>query len=104
MTMAMTRLITADELLEMDLEPGRYDLIDGALYHLAPAGGGHGQTTLMTTLPVGNYVVANDFGIVFAAETGFILDENPDVVVARTSRSCGAAGWIRAAMGAVSFA
>lgn len=80
--MAITRLITADELLEMDLEPGRYDLIDGDLYQMAPAGDGHGETTIMITIPVGVHVLANDLGRVFAAETGFVIGEDPDIVVA----------------------
>ena len=80
--MAITRLITADELLEMDLPPGRYDLIDGELYHMAAAGGGHGRLTMRITLPVGNHVVGHDLGELFAAETGFVLAEDPDVVVA----------------------
>lgn len=80
--MAITRLITADELLEMELPPGRYDLIDGELYHMAAAGGGHGRLTMQITLPVGNYVVGHGLGEVFAAETGFVLAEDPDVVVA----------------------
>lgn len=80
--MAITRLITADELLEMDLEPGRYDLIDGDLYHMAPAGDGHGRTTLRVTLPVGVFVERHGLGEIFAAETGFVLSIDPDVVVA----------------------
>ncbi len=80
--MAITSLITADELLEMDLEPGRYDLIDGDLYQMAPAGDGHGETTINITIPVGVHVRANDLGSVFAAETGFVIGEDPDIVVA----------------------
>ncbi len=80
--MATTRLITADDLLEMELEPGRYDLIDGELYHMAPAGEAHGHITMNVILPVGSFVRLHDLGRVYAGEAGFVLARDPDVVVA----------------------
>lgn len=80
--MAITRLITADELLEMELEPGRYDLIDGELYRMPPAGQEHGDVQANLFLPIGTFVQANSLGRTYSGETGFRLSEDPDVVVA----------------------
>lgn len=80
--MAITRRITADDLLTMELPPGRYDLIDGELYHMAPAGQEYGDVQTNFFLAIGNLVLANNLGRTYAGETGFILATDPDVVVA----------------------
>lgn len=80
--MTATHPITADELLLMDLPPGRYDLIDGELYQMAPAGQEHGDIQSNTFRAIANFVAANRLGRTYSGETGFRLSGNPDVVVA----------------------
>jgi Uma2 family endonuclease len=72
--------MTADELLTYPHDNQRLELIKGELRTMAPAGGEHGALTINVTLPVGAYVRANGLGVVFGAETGFILARDPDTV------------------------
>jgi Uma2 family endonuclease len=74
------QLLTADDLLQMPDDGFRYELIDGELRKMAPAGSEHGRVVLKVTIPLGQFVEANDLGVVFAAETGFRLRANPDTV------------------------
>lgn len=77
-----TRLMTADELLRLPRGEHRYRLIKGELITMSPAGSEHGALVVNMTLPLAQYVKANDLGIVFGAETGFKVAENPDTVLA----------------------
>jgi Uma2 family endonuclease len=73
--------MTADELFTYRGEPGcRYELIDGELVEMAPPGGEHGETTSTAGWLITNFVRSNKLGVVYAAETGFRLRENPDHV------------------------
>jgi Uma2 family endonuclease len=74
------QLLTADDLLQMPDDGFRYELIDGELRKMAPAGSEHGRVVLKVTIPLGQFVEANDLGVVFAAETGFRLRADPDTV------------------------
>jgi len=76
-----THLLTAEELLELS-ENGRYELVKGVLLTRSPAGAAHGAVTINLTLPISAYVKAHNLGVVFAAETGFKLESNPDTVLA----------------------
>lgn len=49
---------------------------------MSPAGEEHGAVSLNLALELGMYVKANKLGIVYAAETGFKLESNPDTVLA----------------------
>jgi Uma2 family endonuclease len=75
-----TRLVTADDLLRMPDDGNRYELVDGELRKMAPAGGQHGRVVLKVTVPLGQFVERNNLGVVFAAETGFRLRADPDTV------------------------
>ena len=75
-----TKLVTAEELFEMPDDGFRYELVEGELRRMAPAGYEHGTVALKLTIPLGQYVEENDLGDVFAAETGFLLKTNPDTV------------------------
>jgi Uma2 family endonuclease len=59
--------------------PGRFELIDGELREMAPAGGDHGIVALNIGALVLAYARAHG-GRAFAAETGFLLSEDPDTV------------------------
>lgn len=77
---AITKLITAEELLIMPDDGFRYELIEGELKQMSPAGRRHGKYALRVGRILGNYVEENNLGDVFAAETGFILKRSPDLV------------------------
>jgi Uma2 family endonuclease len=80
--MALTRpTTTADDLLVMDLLPGRYDLIDGELIRMPPAGEAHGVRSYRIIRRLGPHVEAGDLGQVYPPETGFVLPGDPEPVV-----------------------
>ena len=78
--MTTTDLITADELLQMKDDGFCYELVRGELMKMSPADHQHGRIVLNFTTPLDQFVRANQLGAVYAAETGFKLAEDPDVV------------------------
>lgn len=77
---APSKLITAEDLLARPDDGFRYELIQGTLRKMAPAGGEHGYLAAEVGSELRNHVKANDLGRVFAAETGFLLASDPDTV------------------------
>lgn len=74
-------LLSAEDLLKMPRGDGhRYELRDGELIEMSPAGLLHGKLVMRVGIKVGTFVDANNLGLVVAAETGFILRRNPDRV------------------------
>ena len=79
--MAVTeKLMTASDLLNVPNDGFRYELVRGELRRMAPAGHGHGGITINITVPLGAYVKQQNLGRVYAAETGFVLSNEPDTV------------------------
>jgi Uma2 family endonuclease len=74
------QLMTADELLALPRGEFRYELVDGELKKMSPAGQKHGRITVRLTEPLAKHVRARQLGQVYAAETGFKLKSNPDTV------------------------
>ena len=74
------QLVTAEELLRMPDDGYRYELVRGELRKMAPAGYLHGRIAINITTPLDQHVRAHTLGTVYAAETGFKLASNPDVV------------------------
>jgi Uma2 family endonuclease len=74
------QLITAEELLRMPDDGYRYELVRGELRKMAPAGHFRGRVAINVTTPLDQHVRAHHLGVVYAAETGFKLASNPDVV------------------------
>ncbi|MDQ3458220.1 MAG: Uma2 family endonuclease [Deinococcota bacterium] len=78
--MTVRTKITAEDLLRMPDDGFRYELVRGELRKMAPAGHEHGGIVMNVSTPLDQHVRANDLGRVYAAETGFKLASNPDVV------------------------
>ncbi len=72
--------MTADELLRMPDDGRRYELVRGELRTMTPAGHMHGRVAMRLSWPLAQYVEANELGVVYAAETGFLLARDPDTV------------------------
>ncbi len=84
--MSTTRLITADELLVMPHrdEHGndcRLELIRGEVKRMSPTGGTHGILCTELAFALRSFVTPNGLGKVFGAETGFLVERNPDSVL-----------------------
>lgn len=73
-------LVTADELLRMPDDGKRYELIEGELIEMAPAGLRHGEIAATVALLIGQHVRHNDLGSIFVADPGFFLQHDPDTV------------------------
>ena len=71
--------MTADELLAMG-DIGRCELIYGELVMMSPAGAEHGIVALRFGSFLREFVDPKALGYVFAAETGFMVSRNPDLL------------------------
>ncbi len=71
---------TAEDLLRFR-EPGKTaELLRGVLIVREPPGTGHGARAARLTLRVGTFVERHDLGQVFAQDTGFKIERDPDTV------------------------
>lgn len=75
-----TKLVTAEQLLDMPDDGYRYELVRGKLIKMAPAGAEHGGIAAVVLGSLHNQVRANGLGKVYAAETGFLIGTDPDHV------------------------
>ena|SRR5689334_8872229 len=73
-------ILSADELLYLSLPDKQAELVRGRLVVREPPGYRHGVVAFAIAARMGEFVHANDLGIVVAAETGFKLFSNPDTV------------------------
>jgi Uma2 family endonuclease len=80
--MATTKLITAEDLLLMSEDEGRFELLEGELHEMPPAGEEHGEIGLDIAARIWIHVKDNLLGTAYNSETGFILARDPDVLVA----------------------
>ena len=75
------QLMTADELLAMPDDGFVYELIKGDLIKVSPPPGHeHGLVAMNIAGPLYEYAKKQHLGNVYAAETGFLLEKNPDTV------------------------
>src|SRR6185295_14822157 len=75
------KLMTADELLAKPDDGLVFELIKGELIQVSPPPGHeHGLVAMNIAGPLYQYAKTMSLGSVFAAETGFLLEQNPDTV------------------------
>jgi len=75
------QLMTADELLAMPDDGFVYELIKGELIKVSPPPGHeHGLVAMNIAGPLYSYAKTKNLGNVYAAETGFLLEQDPDTV------------------------
>jgi Uma2 family endonuclease len=72
--------MTADALLRLPDDGQRHELVAGELRTMAPSGGEHGWVVMRLAAPLALHVEAHRLGLVFGAETGFLLAQDPDTV------------------------
>jgi len=74
--------ISAESFFEIVHSAGYEDrsieLVAGEIVEMPKPSGLHGQITFLLGLKIGNHVFGNGLGIVTAAETGYVLERNPD--------------------------
>lgn len=73
--------MTAEELMNLDDNSHRHELIKGELLTMPPPGYPHGTVTMNLAMLLGSYVKTHDLGVA-AAESGFKLETDPDTVLA----------------------
>jgi Uma2 family endonuclease len=76
----LPKSVTAEELLTMPDNGMRRELLWGMLKEMTPAGYRHGQVTGNLVHYLDNHCRKMRLGVVLAAETGFVLARNPDLV------------------------
>jgi len=73
-------LMSADELLHLNLPGKRTELVRGVLVVREPAGARHGRIAADVAWRLRTHIEGTDSGDVYAAETGFTLTRDPDTV------------------------
>ena len=76
------KLMTAEELLNMPKDGYRYELVRGVLKKTAPVGHTVGYYELNISAELAMFVKANKLGRAYSPNTGFLLERNPDYVLA----------------------
>lgn len=77
---ATIQLMTAEELLKLPRGSSRYELVNGELKQMSPAGHTHGRIAARLRVALGQHVEEHNLGEVYAAETGYQLRSNPDTI------------------------
>ena len=77
---AVTATLTAEQLFAMPGDGWRYELVEGELRRMAPAGHEHGRVAMNLSWRIAQHVRSGKLGVVFAAETGFLIKRDPDTV------------------------
>jgi len=80
--MATVTATTAEELARLPADGWRYELIDGELQRMCPAGFEHGVVGMRFGRFLSAYVDEHGLGVVTAAETGFYIDHEPLTILA----------------------
>ena len=79
-TGAATQLLTADDLLRLDAEGVRGELIRGVLHRMAPTGAEHAEIAGRLTYYLNALVIPSRLGRVATSDMGVRLERDPDTV------------------------
>lgn len=80
MAMPLEALMTAEELLVLDLPGKSTELVRGRLIVREPPGTYHGRISAKLLFLLGQHVYARKLGDLFGQDTGFKIGTNPDTV------------------------
>lgn len=80
--MATTKLMTADELLVMPDDGRHWELRRGELREVSPSGIRASAIAAVISAWLTIYVIERELGIVTGADGGFVLEREPDTVLA----------------------
>ena len=80
MTTTKQKLLTADDLLRLDSQGVKGELIRGVLYERMPVGREHGRVAVNVAGDLRNFVKPRGLGTVSASDTGVLLERDPDTV------------------------
>ena len=82
MALAVERsaLLTADDLFRLPDDFHLYELDEGQLIVMAPAGGAHGSLESVVHFHLYDWVRRRKLGKVYPGDTGFVLSRDPDTV------------------------
>ena len=72
-------LVTAEEFARIPDDDSHYELILGRVVRMNPPGGRHGALSTRLAILIGQYVEANELGVLLTP-AGFKLSTNPDTV------------------------
>ncbi len=76
----VARAVTVEEFSRMRDNGMRRELVRGEVREMSPTKSWHGLTTSNVHMVLGQYVRKKKLGRVFAAETGFLIERDPDTV------------------------
>ena len=79
-TTTARQLLTADDLLRLDAQGIRGELIRGALIETMPAGHRHGKIVMNLGAELRNFVKPRKLGTVVGSDSGVWLERDPDTV------------------------
>ena len=77
---SVPKIQSAEELYSADHGQDRFELVKGVLIVMSPAGSEHGKIASRILIRLGSHVEEQDLGETFAAETGFLIESDPDTV------------------------
>jgi Uma2 family endonuclease len=80
MSNATDRTMTAEQLAALPDDGKRYELVEGVLHMMSPAGNRHGRIAAKLLRRIGVFVEQHKLGETYAAETGFLIQQSPDTV------------------------
>ena len=83
----LPKLLTAEELLYLNLPDMQTELVRGVLVVREPPGYRHGLVAFAVAARIGEFVREHGLGVVVAAETGFKLFADPIPFAPRTQHS-----------------
>jgi Uma2 family endonuclease len=79
-SIAVARVMTAEALARVADDDFFYELDEGELIRMAPAGADHGWIEDILHVILSNHVTKHRLGKIYSGDTGFLLQSDPDVV------------------------